>query len=176
MNQLKCLQVLFLAAAQHLRRWQAEHGDQRQQRVARDMSKHDATARQAARAGGKDKVLAPGFGTYLRQAGRPAQAYRVPVEEITGAWGVPSPLGAIWKSDLSRAFQSRKYDYVLTEHEVFVPGGALEGSGYVQVGPLFPPNDEFWLWTSGWTLAADVYVPQERAAELAAAAGLSPPH
>ena len=35
------------AAAEHGGRLQAEHGDQRQQRVARDMAQHDAAARQA---------------------------------------------------------------------------------------------------------------------------------
>jgi hypothetical protein len=119
------------------------------------------------------RVLAPGFGTYLRQAGRPAQAYRVPVEEITGAWGVVSPLGRVWNAELNRALQNREYDYVLTEKDVFFIGGPLDGNGYVRVGSLFPPNDEFWLWTSGWTLAADVYVPRERASELARAAGIS---
>jgi 4-amino-4-deoxy-L-arabinose transferase-like glycosyltransferase len=123
-------------------------------------------------AGLPGRILAPGFGTFLRQAGRPAQAYRVPVEEITGAWGGVSPLGALWNDDLNRALQSREFDYVLTEQEVFFLGGPLENNGYVRVGPLFAPDDEFWLWTSGWTPAADVYVPRERAGELARAAGL----
>ncbi len=50
------------AAAQHLRRLQAEHGDQRQQRVAGDMGEHDAAARQSPGAGGEDKILPPGLG------------------------------------------------------------------------------------------------------------------
>jgi hypothetical protein len=78
----------------------------------------------------------------------------------------------LWNDDLNRALQSREFDYVLTEQEVFFLGGPLENNGYVRVGPLFAPDDEFWLWTSGWTPAADVYVPRERAGELARAAGL----
>ena len=50
------------AAAEHGRRLQAEHGDQRQQRVARDMGEHDAPARQAARPGGEHEIHAPDLG------------------------------------------------------------------------------------------------------------------
>jgi hypothetical protein len=75
-------------------------------------------------------------------------------------------------SSLGQALHNREYDYVLTEQGVFFIGGLLESNGYVRVGPLFPPGDQFWLWTSGWTLAADLYVPRER---LGAGSPPSPP-
>ena len=50
------------AAAEHRGRLQAEHGDERQQRVARDVAEDDAPARDAPGAGGEGEILAPGLG------------------------------------------------------------------------------------------------------------------
>ena len=50
------------AAAEHGRGLQAEHGDQRQQRVARDVAQHDAPARQPLGARGEREILAPDLG------------------------------------------------------------------------------------------------------------------
>jgi len=39
---------------------------------------------------------------------------------------------------------------------------ALSRNGYVSIGPLFSPNDEYWLWTSGVTpTQIEVWVPAE---------------
>jgi hypothetical protein len=47
---------------------QAEHGDQRQERIAGDVGQHDAAARQPPGAGGEDKILPPGLGRLAQEA------------------------------------------------------------------------------------------------------------
>jgi hypothetical protein len=63
------------------------------------------------------------------------------------------------------AIVAREYDYVLWEpqSEAFALKYRIEGAGYVDIGPLFPENDLFDQWKSGYTPDVDVYVPKERA-------------
>jgi Dolichyl-phosphate-mannose-protein mannosyltransferase len=110
-------------------------------------------------------VLAPDFVGYMRESRNPDQPFLGAAGELVGAYGGgPVPEASSWLNDVERALLERRYDYVVLDPDSFMYfiKGWVEGAGYVHVGPLFPPDDQFWAWRSGRTPKAEVYVPRER--------------
>jgi 4-amino-4-deoxy-L-arabinose transferase-like glycosyltransferase len=110
------------------------------------------------------RVFAPGFGQWSIEAGKGDQPAYGSMMEIGGAFGRPDPRVAAWNGELQQALRAREYDYVLLDptSDAFFLKGDVEQSGYVDSGPLFPPDDEFYLWKTGAAPDARVYVPVER--------------
>jgi hypothetical protein len=109
-------------------------------------------------------VYAPGFGEWSRDGGKGDQPAYGSMMEIGGAFGDPDPAVGGWQSELNQALLARRYDYVLLDptSDAFFLKGTVEQSGYVDSGPLFQPNDEFYLWRTGAAPDARVYIPVER--------------
>jgi 4-amino-4-deoxy-L-arabinose transferase-like glycosyltransferase len=113
----------------------------------------------------KGNVFAPDFGEFARRAGKGDQPYTAgPMELVGGFGGGMSLVGQQYVEQLDQALAQRRYDYVLLEPQsnAFYLKAAVEGSGYVDTGPLFPPGDEFYLWKTSLTPDAHLYVPRER--------------
>ena len=110
-------------------------------------------------------VFAPDFLGYLGDTPNPDQPFLGAAGELVGIYGGGvTPAGDAWTTDLRQALAQRKYDYVILEPDSFMyfVKGVVESGGYVDAGPMFPPDDEFWLWRNGRTPKAEVYVPRER--------------
>jgi hypothetical protein len=111
------------------------------------------------------KVYAPDFDAFMRDANEPEQPYAGSAAELLGGYGgVMAPAGGVWLESVRAALRAREYNYVVLDPEsawTFFKGAA-EQSGFVDQGPLFPDGDEFWLWRTGQTPKAEVYVPKER--------------
>jgi len=83
------------------------------------------------------------------------------VLELTGSFGGPgTDVGNQWKADFASALRQRRFSHVVLIEDCCEIHNALAENGYVAAGPLFPPGDDYWLWTSGLTPAdIQVYVP-----------------
>ena len=120
-------------------------------------------------------IFAPSYGGYLTVTRSSQQPDIGALQELTGAYGGSmTPQGRQWLAELRAALERRQYDYILLgpESTAFLLNGVILEGGYVRAGPLFPPDDQVWLWRrSGHdvppgmyiTPKADVYVPWERA-------------
>jgi hypothetical protein len=109
------------------------------------------------------RVLAPDYGEFALRAGKGDQPYTAgPMELVGGFGGGPTPLGDAYVAQLNAALRQHQYDYVLLEPQTnaFFLKSAVEGSGYVDTGPLFPPGDQFYLWKTALTPDAHLYVPR----------------
>jgi 4-amino-4-deoxy-L-arabinose transferase-like glycosyltransferase len=115
-------------------------------------------------------VFAPDFDAFVQAAGgRPEQPYSGSAAELMGSYGGHTVAeGEAWRHAVSAQLRQRVYDYVVLDPEswLFFLNNVVEQSGYVDAGPLFPTGDEFWLWRTGRTPKAEVFVPQERLATL----------
>ena len=110
-------------------------------------------------------VFAPDFLGYLGDTSNRDQAFLGAAGELVGIYGGgATPEGNAWTNELGQALTQRKYDYVVLEPDSFMyfVKGVVEHGGYVDAGPMFPPDDEFWLWRNGRTPKAEIYVPRER--------------
>jgi hypothetical protein len=111
-------------------------------------------------------VFAPSHGEWAYRAGKGDQPSSTTVMEITGAFSlVPTPEGERWLNEFSAALARREYDYVIWDPgylDALVIKSRVEGAGYVDAGPLFPPDDQFYLWKTGTTPEVEEYVPRER--------------
>lgn len=113
------------------------------------------------------QVFAPDYDAYLLGSGRPEQPYSGALAELLGGYGgtlVPEGEGVM--QTLSARLARREYDRVVLdpESQFFFFSGALREAGYVDSGPLFDADDEIWLWRTGVTPKAELYVPAERIA------------
>ncbi|MBV9577865.1 MAG: glycosyltransferase family 39 protein [Chloroflexi bacterium] len=82
--------------------------------------------------------------------------------ELTGSFGGSgSEAGEAWKDAFSTALAERRFSHVVLIEDCCEIEALLARNGYVDAGPLFPPNDDYWLWTSGFTPTdIRVYVPR----------------
>jgi hypothetical protein len=106
-------------------------------------------------------VFAPDYGEFAARAGKGDQPYTAgPMELVGGFGGGMTPLGEQYVGQLNAALRQHQYDYVLLEPQsnAFYLKGAVEGSGYVDTGPLFPAGDQFYLWKTALTPDAHLYV------------------
>lgn len=111
-------------------------------------------------------VFAPSHGEWAYRAGKGDQPSSTTVMEITGAFSlVSTPEGERWLNQFTAALARREYDYVIWDPgylDALVIKSRVEGAGYVDAGPLFPPEDQFYLWKTGTTPEVEEYVPKER--------------
>ena len=57
------------------------------------------------------------------------------------------------------AIRARQFTYIIVDPDSdgFIVPLLAEAYGYVHVGPLFPPEDVYWAWRTGWAPKAEVY-------------------
>jgi hypothetical protein len=109
------------------------------------------------------RVFAPDYGEFAARAGKGDQPYTAgPMELVGGFGGGLTPGGEQYLAQLNDALRQRQYDYVLLEPQsnAFYLKAAVEGNGYVDAGPLFPPGDQFYLWKTALEPDAHLYVPR----------------
>jgi 4-amino-4-deoxy-L-arabinose transferase-like glycosyltransferase len=109
------------------------------------------------------RVFAPDYGEFAAGAGKGDQPYTAgPMELVGGFGGGMTAVGDQYVAQLKAALSQHQYDYVLLEPNTnaFYLKGAVEGNGYVDAGPLFPPGDQFYLWKTALTPDVHVYVPR----------------
>jgi 4-amino-4-deoxy-L-arabinose transferase-like glycosyltransferase len=97
-------------------------------------------------------LFAPNLDGYLRGTSKGEQPYVGALLEITGSYGGRGTSeGEQWKADFATALQQRRYSHVVLIEDCCNISAALAQAGYVSAGPLFPPGDDYWLWTNGRT-------------------------
>lgn len=112
-----------------------------------------AAERLSARLASLDGPLfAPNLDGYVRGTNKGEQPYIGAVLEIQGSYGGPgSAEGEAWQTDLLTALRNRQFKHVVLIEDCCGTREALEAAGYVSEGSLFPPGDDYWLWTNGRT-------------------------
>jgi len=82
------------------------------------------------------------------------------VNELLGEQVRPGvPEGEAWSQEFMQALLTRRVTYVIIDPDnsnVSVPILTTD-YGYVDMGPLFPPSDDFWRWQTGWAPKAELY-------------------
>jgi hypothetical protein len=108
------------------------------------------------------KIFAPDLGGYLSASGNGEQPHIGAVGELEGFYGGPmKPEGSRWHAELNDALKQHAFTYVVlleTEPDCCLKKSVLD-SGYVDAGPLFAPDDDFFRWktTFGHTPEAHLY-------------------
>ena len=107
------------------------------------------------------QLFAPNLDGYVSGSDKGEQPLVGAVLEITGSYGgLGTAEGDGWKRELATALREHRYGHVVLIEQCCEISEALAQNGYVAVGPLFPPNDEYWLWTNGRTPSdLKVFVP-----------------
>ena len=107
------------------------------------------------------ELFAPDLDGYVRGTGKGEQPLLGAVVELTGGYGgLITPEGQSWNDALEAALRQKKYSHVVLHQPCCEMGAALTKAGYVAAGPLFPPGDDYWLWTNGRTPSdLQVFVP-----------------
>jgi hypothetical protein len=111
-------------------------------------------------------VYGPDFAEYLYQAGKGDVALGLGILELEGGFGgAPLPQGSAWIAAYRAALDERRFDELLLDPESVEPFLADEAasSGYIDTGPLFPPNDVYWSWGGHLAPRPHVWLPRERA-------------
>ncbi len=111
-------------------------------------------------------VFGPDYAEFLRMAGKGDQAAGTSMNEFVGGFGgSPLPDGSALVAAYNQALAERRFDALLLDPqslEFFLIAGA-RGNNYVDIGPVFPADDEFNLWGSTYVGQGHVWVPAERA-------------
>jgi hypothetical protein len=110
-------------------------------------------------------VYVPEFTELAYQAGKGEQAFGLSMGELQGIFGGrPRPEATPWTTAYALALDQRRYDAVLLERDtvLFFILDATRDHGYVNIGPLIPPGDEFYRLDSHLLPGLDVWVPRER--------------
>jgi 4-amino-4-deoxy-L-arabinose transferase-like glycosyltransferase len=110
------------------------------------------------------EVLAPDLDAYLMGSQKGEQPHGGAVDELFGGYGglITQP-GLRWRAELDTALAQQRYSYVVVMNDACCGvKGALDRNGYVLLGPLFPPGDDYWLWTNGRT-PADLQIFESQA-------------
>jgi hypothetical protein len=112
-------------------------------------------------AGMDGQVFALNLDGYMLGSDKREQPLTGAVLELTGSFGGPgTDVGEQWKNDFAAALRQQRYRHVVLIEDCCAIHDALARNGYVAAGPLFPPGDDYWLWTSGLTPSdIQVYVP-----------------
>lgn len=99
---------------------------------------------------------------YLQGSDKGEQPLTGALLELTGSYGGSgSDAGQAWEDAFSAALAERRFSHVVLIEDCCDIDAALARNGYVDVGPLFPPGDDYWLWTSRFTPTdIRVYVPR----------------
>ena len=110
-------------------------------------------------------VYAPEYPELVYQAGKGEAAFGLSIGELQGIFGgKPRPEAAQWARAYEQALDERRYDTVLLEVNGVLPlvSDTTHDHGYVDMGPLFPANDEFYRLDSPYLPRLHVWVPRER--------------
>jgi hypothetical protein len=111
------------------------------------------------------QVFVPEFPELAYQAGKGEQAFGLSIGELQGIFGGrPRPEASPWTAAYAQALDQRRYDAVLLERDtvLFFILDATRDHGYVNIGPLIPPGDEFYRLDSHLLPGLEVWVPRER--------------
>jgi 4-amino-4-deoxy-L-arabinose transferase-like glycosyltransferase len=111
-------------------------------------------------------VYVPEYTELAYQAGKGEQAFGLSIGELQGIFGGrPRPEASAWTAAYALALDQRRYDAVLLERDtvLFFILDSTRDHGYVNIGPLIPPGDEFYRLDSHLLPGLDVWVPRERA-------------
>ena len=105
-------------------------------------------------------IYAPDLAGYLRGTDRANQPMNGPIDEVRGAFGGPGTAeGRAIEVDIERALDERRYRYVVVDVTDCCLASTLLAHGYVEAGPLFPPDDVFFEWKSWRTPEERLYAP-----------------
>jgi hypothetical protein len=104
----------------------------------------------ATLAGLPGDVFAPDLDAYLRGSDKGEQPHLGAVLELLGGYGGgPTEPGRLWQTELLAALNQQRYTYALVMNDSCCGiEDALYRDGYAPVGPLFPPEDDYWRWTN----------------------------
>ncbi|MBV9577315.1 MAG: glycosyltransferase family 39 protein [Chloroflexi bacterium] len=116
-------------------------------------------------AGLEGTVFAPDFPEVAVQAGKGDAAFGISTLELAGGFG-GQPLAASgeWIADYRAALDRRQFAVLLLDPQDVEPflSREAQASGYVDTGPLFPPDDVFNTWGSHYAPSAHVWLPAEQ--------------
>jgi hypothetical protein len=112
-------------------------------------------------------IFAGSFQGYVRGAPGAVAPDLAAVVELQGEQERPStPEGEQWSKDLGAALAARRYTYLIVnpDNDGFIVPQLANAYGYVDIGPLFPPQDVYWAWRTGWAPKVEVYARPDLAA------------
>jgi hypothetical protein len=109
-------------------------------------------------------LYAPDLDGYLLGSGKGEQPHLGAVGELMGGYGgAVTAEGLRWRAELAAAFGERRYDHVVIGKNSCCDVHNAMAADYVSVGPLFPPDDDYWRWTAGRSPGdLEVFVPRPR--------------
>jgi 4-amino-4-deoxy-L-arabinose transferase-like glycosyltransferase len=106
-------------------------------------------------------LFAPDLDGYVNATDKGEQPLLGAVEELTAGYGGSTTTeGRQWERDLDTALHEQRFSHIVLNDPCCDVKDALDRNGYVDAGPLFPPGDDYWLWTSNrMPNNLQVYVP-----------------
>lgn len=110
-------------------------------------------------------VFLPEYPELAYQAGKGEQPFGLSIGELQGIFGGrPRPEATVWTTAYAQALDERRYDEILLERDgvILFVSDATRDHGYVDIGPLIPPGDEFYRLNSHYLPGLEVWVPRER--------------
>jgi 4-amino-4-deoxy-L-arabinose transferase-like glycosyltransferase len=110
-------------------------------------------------------LFAAGLDGYVRGSDKGEQPHVGAILELQGSFGGKGTAeGTQWRTDFAQALRERRFAHVVVNEDCCGIVQELQNNGYISSGPLFAPDDEFWLWTDGSTPGhMEVFVPAEQA-------------
>ena len=108
-------------------------------------------------------LFAANFDGYVRGSDKGEQPYIGTILEMQGSFGgIGTAEGWQWRNDFASALRERRFAHVVVGEHCCGIDEELKNADYVSTGPLFPPNDDYWLWTGLYTPTEfEVFVPAE---------------
>jgi hypothetical protein len=110
-------------------------------------------------------IFAGAYQTFVRDLPDAVAPDLAAVVELQGEQQRPStPEGDRWADDLAAALLAKRYTYVIVnpDSDGFIVPQLAAAYGYEYVGPLYPSDDVYWQWRTGWAPKVDVYVRTTR--------------
>jgi len=105
-------------------------------------------------------IFAPGYQGFVRDAPGALAPDMAAVVELEGEqWRPSTPEGEGWENDLGAAIRARQFTYLIVDPDSdgFIVPQLADAYGYVHVGSLFPTEDVYWAWRTGWAPRVEVY-------------------
>jgi 4-amino-4-deoxy-L-arabinose transferase-like glycosyltransferase len=108
-------------------------------------------------------LFAAGLDGYVRGSDKGEQPNIGAILELMGSFGgTGTAEGHQWRSDFASALRERRFAHVVVNEHCCGIDEELKNADYVSIGSIFPPNDEYWLWTGLYTPTDfEVFVPAE---------------
>ena len=110
-------------------------------------------------------LFAPDLDGYVQGSDKGEQPLLGAVEELTAGYGGKATAeGHAWEQELDTALREQRFSHVVLDQPCCDLKDALDRDGYVDSGPLFGPDDDYWRWTNGRTPSdLHVFVPRDSA-------------